>query len=218
MYKLIVFETPPRDPAWNMAVDEGLLLAEIPALRFYDWETFSYSIGYFQKINGDLSLDRPFVRRWTGGGIVPHGDDLTFSLVLALESVPFLKNIQESYGWIHGVLKNAFVSLGVSAEVYEGKSQEGNFCFQTPVKGDLVVESRKIAGGAQRRRRGFLLHQGSIHLENGIERNDLIYQIHQAFSKVFDLNFQDSDSMICSLEALPFLHEKYLSPEWNEKF
>ena len=40
-----------------------------------------------------------------------------------------------------------------------------NACFERPVLHDLVAGGRKIAGGAQRRNRTGLLHQGSIRLD-----------------------------------------------------
>ena len=65
-----------------MAVDEALLRhVQTPLLRIYGWETACVSIGYFQKATVAPS-DRPFVRRYTGGGLVEHGRDLTYTLVL----------------------------------------------------------------------------------------------------------------------------------------
>jgi lipoate-protein ligase A len=41
-------------------------------------------------------------------------------------------------------------------------------CFANPVSADVMIDSRKIAGAAQRRTRAGLLHQGSIqHVELG---------------------------------------------------
>ncbi|MGL5096102.1 MAG: hypothetical protein ACRDD1_10965, partial [Planctomycetia bacterium] len=50
----------PADGAWNMAVDEALLLAAIeqpggaPTFRWYRWSTATLSVGYFQNL-----ADRP---------------------------------------------------------------------------------------------------------------------------------------------------------------
>ncbi len=50
-------------------------------------------------------------------------------------------------------------------------SAGGYNCFANPVRADVIVDGRKIAGAAQRRTRRGLLQQGSIQgidLENGL--------------------------------------------------
>ena len=75
-----------RTAALNMAIDELLLQsAQVPILRFYRWTEPSVSFGYFGRFEEAQAFaqERALVRRWTGGGIVPHGgDDLTYSLVI----------------------------------------------------------------------------------------------------------------------------------------
>src|SRR5579862_9440668 len=75
------------DPAYNMALDEALLEAvarlRSPVLRFYGWTGPAATFGYFQRyaeVECATSL-RPLIRRPTGGGIVPHDVDWTYSLV-----------------------------------------------------------------------------------------------------------------------------------------
>ena len=73
--------------AFNMALDEALLHAAPrlgqPVLRFYGWTEPAASFGYFQKHAEieRMTLLRPLVRRPTGGGLVPHDADWTYSLV-----------------------------------------------------------------------------------------------------------------------------------------
>ena len=71
--------------AMNMSIDEALLeTATIPTIRFYGWRSPALSFGYFGKFS-DVAIyanERDLVRRWTGGGIVFHGDDLTYSIVI----------------------------------------------------------------------------------------------------------------------------------------
>ena len=73
---------PAASPARNMAIDESLLRhVQSPVLRIYSWDQPCVSIGYFQKAQL-APTDRPMVRRFTGGGLVEHGKDLTYTHVL----------------------------------------------------------------------------------------------------------------------------------------
>ena len=68
-------------PACNMAVDEALLRnVREPVLRIYEWSVPAVSLGYFQP--SALAGERPFVRRYTGGGLVDHAHDVTYTIVL----------------------------------------------------------------------------------------------------------------------------------------
>jgi lipoate-protein ligase A len=58
---------------------------------------------------------------------------------------------------------------------------EKDACFMNPVRADVLIDGRKIAGAAQRRTRQGLLHQGSI--QNIDAGNDLAERFAQALSK-----------------------------------
>ena len=77
-------ETPHSAPL-NMALDE-VLLGDIcePLLRIYRWEGAAVSFGYFGRYAPVAAAwpGRALVRRMTGGGVVPHGSDLTYSLIV----------------------------------------------------------------------------------------------------------------------------------------
>jgi len=72
---------------YNMALDEALLQSapELgrPVLRFYGWLEPAATFGYSQRYAEieKLTALRPLVRRPTGGGLVPHDADWTYSLV-----------------------------------------------------------------------------------------------------------------------------------------
>ena len=78
--ELIVIDDPtPRSGPVNMAIDEVLLSnARSAILRFYRWSAPTVSFGYFVRFTDVCAIagGRAIVRRWTGGGIVPHGQDL----------------------------------------------------------------------------------------------------------------------------------------------
>lgn len=158
-----------RPPAANMAMDEALLrtLSE-PVLRFYDWDRPCVSLGYFQplsEIEGRFP-DRALVRRWTGGGAVVHGRDLTFSVIVPRGHALAQQRPADSYVSIHRAVIAALQLPGATL-VCEIATTPGGCCFEKPVPGDIVLKGRKICGGAQRRSRHGLLHQGSISRNPG---------------------------------------------------
>src|ERR1700730_11764847 len=94
----------PKAAPLNMAVDEALLaVARVPLLRFYRWRMPSLSFGYFGRYAevADQPDRREIVRRWTGGGIVPHGDDLTYSVVIPASHPFFARSSPEIYAALH---------------------------------------------------------------------------------------------------------------------
>jgi hypothetical protein len=157
------------DPAFNMALDEALLEAMPrlgrPVLRFYGWTEPAATFGYFQKY-ADVeraTLLRPLIRRPTGGGIVPHDRDWTYSLLFPPDHEWHSLPAEESYRRVHEWIRAAFAKLNVVTDLAPGcrKSAPGE-CFVGHVKFDLLWQGRKIAGAAQRRNKLGLLIQGSV--------------------------------------------------------
>jgi len=173
--------------AMNMAIDETLLeYAAVPSIRFYRWHSPALSFGYFGRFAHVASYagERDLVRRWTGGGIVFHGDDLTYSIVIPANDNAFSESSMSIYEKVHRALCDALDGNGKRA-VVAGRGDPGRTadarrtafsaggynCFANPVRADVMVDGRKIAGAAQRRTRRGLLQQGSIQgidLENGL--------------------------------------------------
>src|SRR3954471_19035556 len=105
----------PRPAALNMAVDEALLAdASLPILRFYRWRQPSLSFGYFGRYaEVESQADRrEIVRRWTGGGIVPHGDDLTYSIVIPASDPWFRRSSLDVYRTSHDAIRAALEANG----------------------------------------------------------------------------------------------------------
>lgn len=157
-----------RSAALNMAIDEALLdTATIPTLRCYRWDHPALSIGYFGKfaeVAGEVKA-RDIVRRWTGGGIVPHGDDLTYSLVAPGGDATAALGPLAIYSAVHSAIRDALAEAGTMAQlIRESAPKISDACFANPVRHDLIVDGRKIAGAAQRRTHRGLLQQGSIQL------------------------------------------------------
>lgn len=165
----LAIDSGPGDAAFNMAIDEALLefapQFSQPVLRFYGWTETAASFGYFQKFAEVESVTplRPLVRRPTGGGLVPHDADWTYSVTIPPQHPWYELRAAESYRRMHEWILRAFASLDVATELAPGCRKEiPGQCFAGYEKSDLLSLGRKIAGAAQRRSKTGLLIQGSI--------------------------------------------------------
>lgn len=166
----------PRAGELNMALDEALMAeAEAmgcPLLRLYRWAGAAVSFGYFDRL---AAVEARFpscaaVRRWTGGGAVDHRADVTFALAVPRGHPLARVSPLESYRHIHQVLLEVLQRLELPAALASscattdpaGKGRGPAPCFVAPVCADVLLQGEKIAGGAQRRTRMGLLHQGSL--------------------------------------------------------
>jgi len=185
---LVYHDDTAHSAAMNMAIDEALLEhATVPSIRLYKWHSPALSFGYFGKLAdvADYAFERDLVRRWTGGGIVFHGDDLTYSIVIPASDAASGESSISIYGKIHRALAHALNGIGEGAVVAGGidpscgsgfanraaVTASGYSCFANPVRADVMIDGRKVAGAAQRRTRSGLLQQGSIQgvdLGNGL--------------------------------------------------
>ena len=150
-----------------MAVDELLLhRAGCPILRHYVWKAPQATFGFTQSLKEvEQELPQtPLTRRWTGGGIVPHGADWTFSLIVPRSSEFASIRPSTSYTLIHKCVARAMTMAGVPSRLAVAEeSSLGLACFTHPAEHDLLAQSGdKLCGGAQRRTREGILHQGSI--------------------------------------------------------
>ncbi len=162
----------PGEPAANMAWDEALLegVAELglPVLRFYGWSQPAATFGYFQDYEtvARLTSLRPLLRRPTGGGLVPHDRDWTYSICVPPGNPWYELKATESYRRVHEWVQSALNQLGVTTALAPARIDAGpGQCFVGAEQFDLVLggpDQRKVAGAAQRRRKDGLLIQGSI--------------------------------------------------------
>jgi lipoate-protein ligase A len=164
-----LLDSGPGSPAFNMALDEALLEAMprlgSPVLRFYAWTEPAATFGYFQRYTDAERTTwlRPLVRRPTGGGIVPHDADWTYSLAFPPAHEWYRLKAEASYHRVHDWLRLAFARLRVATELAPCRHNAGpGQCFVGHEKSDLLWQGRKIAGAAQRRTRAGLLIQGSV--------------------------------------------------------
>lgn len=202
-----------------MAVDEWLLeTAEFPVLRIYQWDGDWASLGYFGKFaeaqNKFVGVN--WVRRWTGGGIVDHRADWTYTIAVPkFEKLATVRGA-ESYHWIHAALVEALSSEGVIARLSNGNEETGAaLCFENPVSYDIVsADARKIAGAGQRRTNKGLLHQGSLAFLTDAELSvKRAKTLANALSGAWECaDFQPDSSILATLTAA-----RYARAEWLEK-
>ena len=171
-----------HDPYYNMALDEALLnfvsRGEIdPVVRFYTWSPPTLSIGYFQRLEREIDIDKVkekgygLVRRQTGGRGVLHDKELTYSVIVPESHPAMPQTVTEAYRVISAGLLEGFKALGFDAYFAVPRSKEereklkqprSSVCFDAPSWYELVVEGKKIAGSAQTRQKGVILQHGSI--------------------------------------------------------
>jgi lipoate-protein ligase A len=162
-------DTGEGESAWNMALDEALLHSistiGLPILRFYGWKESAATFGYFQKyaeIAAWTSL-RPLIRRPTGGGLVPHAADWTYSIIIPPSHPWYELRAAESYLHLHQWVAAALRAANIPADLAPTARKEiPGQCFAGAEQHDILLNGRKIAGAAQRRAREGLLIQGSI--------------------------------------------------------
>ncbi len=214
--RLDVYYDEARSAALNMAVDEALLeTASTAAIRFYSWVRPSVSFGYFGKFKEalDAGADRQLVRRWTGGGIVLHGTDLTYSIVVPATNHYLVRSPLDLYSDVHSAIREALLQNGVNAVLADSASQKiSDACFANPVRSDVLIDGRKVAGAAQRRTRAGLLQQGSIQLENlGSDFAERFVRALCAGAEQRSLNHEITE------RAQEIAEQKYAQKAWLER-
>ena len=162
-----------RSAQWNMAVDEALLNGfkegDLPILRLYGWEN-ALSVGKFSNIRKSVDSKKledqklPLVRRLSGGGVLVHGGDLSYTLILPRDSLKD-KGVKESYRHLCGFLIRLYEKLGHNARfAYDGQHGESrsDICLAGNEAYDVIIEGKKMGGNAQRYTRHVVFQHGSI--------------------------------------------------------
>ncbi len=171
-----------NDSYTNMAIDEAIAREqsageELPTLRFYGWSPASFSLGYFQNTSKVLNISRcdkekiPFVRRFTGGEIIFHDQELTYSLSFPQPEPGRLNSVKDSFRINSSFILEAYRRLGLEA----GFVSQGSLgrvsgpakalCFESCEEYDIMVRGRKLGGSSQRRIKNIIFQHGSIPLK-----------------------------------------------------
>ncbi len=182
-----LIDTGPLDGPANMALDEALLNCfdkerSQPLLRLYGWDPPALSVGRFQDVAASLKLELcqeekvPVVRRMTGGGIIYHAEELTYSIVCAPGHIGGAAGVKDGFRRLCAFLLGSYQKLGLDASfaadlnpANERLGARTTFCFAGKEEFDIVVRGRKIGGNAQRRVNGAILQHGSIPLVSRVQ-------------------------------------------------
>jgi len=200
----------------NMAVDEAMFSeychGRAPAtLRLYGWRPAAFSFGYFQDPSTEFDLEKlrnkniSIVRRMTGGGVIFHDQELTYSIVCSDRELDSLSgHVKESYKKLCGFLIDAYRCLGLKAEfsMEEPVScRENWFCFAHRERYDIVINGMKIGGNAQKRHKGAIFQHGSIPLRSSI-KEALPFLGKSPFSQIKSYSLEEAAGRIVSYDEL----------------
>lgn len=181
-----VITHPPQSGAINMQWDtaraETLLRdtsSSLASFRFYAWQPWCVSLGYHQReheIDTHACQERGWdiVRRPTGGKAVLHAEELTYSLIMPLQTI----NQHEVYRLSHELLRNILCRALPATEhehlqytasnpdfMHEyATSDTASLCFARSAQYELSWHGRKLVGSAQRLYQGA---QGAVLLQHG---------------------------------------------------
>lgn len=234
-------DLPYLSAAHNMAIDEALIenfeQNNLPILRLYTWDKDAFTIGRFQDIHAIDNFSDfgdNFTRRVTGGGLLLHGFDLSYSLIIPVKLLTN-KSVKESYEYICTFLLHFYVQLGFEAnfakDIMSEKLSKSAFCQVGYEPYDIIIEDKKVGGNAQRRTKDFIYQHGSIPLYvdsrtfSGVSLEELGKALHvkdtkerikSSFEKTFNTKLEQSQLTKEELTSLEFLHvNKYNTYEWK---
>lgn len=230
----IIIENTPKSGSENMAIDEFLFLRAHENsegfFRIYYWDRPTFSIGVSQKCEKVLDLEYleknafGFVRRITGGKVVLHDDEITYSVVSSEEKFYKDNDLYKSYELIAGIILNTLHLSGIDAYMSKGSSphlsKSNDPCFSFPTPNEIEVDGKKIVGSAQKRNKHALLQHGSIPFNMNFE----IYSGGSGFNRSLLKRNMTTVSENSSISKMEFASnfkksfEEFLGTSFNEYF
>ncbi|MFA7084720.1 MAG: lipoate--protein ligase family protein [Arcobacteraceae bacterium] len=214
-----VIHTYNQSAVMNMAIDKALVLSfkkeDQPILRLYTWQN-SFTVGVSQNTNTYEAYVKQYkancAKRITGGGVLFHGHDLSYSLVLPTFYLENL-SVKQSYEKICTFLLCFYKSLNLEARYAKDVStinlSKSDFCQIGYEAYDIIINGKKIGGNAQKRTKNMIFQHGSIPLytnnknrEMGISLEDLgvnisykkaIEGLKYAFINTFNAKLEESN-------------------------
>jgi lipoate-protein ligase A len=160
--------------AWDEKIFERYLEDGIGVLRLYRWQGPAFTYGFSQEPASQIDLAAcsvdavEVVKRITGGGILFHDDEITYSFVGSKEDVGEPQGVFVDYRNICRFLMRFYESLGLvpafalSQADFKDRCAPHELCSAAYEKHDIVIAGKKIGGNAQKRNRQVIFQHGSI--------------------------------------------------------
>lgn len=207
-------------------LEHASLLQKV-CFRHYGWNENAYTFGYSQsylhvkQLLPDTSPN--LYRRPTGGGIISHTNDWTYSLSIPPSHKDYRTKPSEIYFKVHKCLSLALNIQGIKTNLMtcSNKSQNNTLkemCFSNPQLFDVISleTGKKLAGAAMKRNQSGLLIQGSIDKTN-LNVNWLNF--YSDFKNILEQTLQTTLE-INSFPDYPKrkdLYDYFNSIAWNQK-
>jgi lipoate-protein ligase A len=217
----------------NMATDYSLfqeINSTDPIFRHYGWHNEEITFGYGQNWSWvskqEIIKSRNITRRPTGGGIVKHGQDWTYMLILPNGHSSFLIPALDLYEKIHRAIGKALGQLGheTTLKPCPQKSEikagiPGN-CFLEPVGRDLMSSNgtTKLAGAAMKRTKKGILVQGTIELSGffNLDLEQLKTSLFSEIEKLVDEKAKVAEWPKGYIDSRACYVEQFSSSSWRE--
>ncbi|WP_228135016.1 lipoate--protein ligase family protein [Aliarcobacter butzleri] len=202
----------------NTNIDKALFKAfengSLPILRLYSWQK-SVTFGAGQNPSDYENLLKEyknnFSKRITGGGVLFHGHDISYSLVLPSTFIDN-RSVKETYELICSFILEFYSNLGLKASFAKDiKSivlSKSPFCQVGFEAYDIIVNGRKIGGNAQKRAKNVIFQHGSIPIKSikndekygasledfsiNLDFDEAINKLKEAFAKTFNAQLLES--------------------------
>lgn len=226
------------DAAQNMAIDAALLSSippETALFRHYGWTEPAITFGYTQKWEAAKNLfpdNLQLCRRITGGGIVDHRNDWTYSILLSRTLTVGNNPPTQLYLELHQSIMEILQQAGIpchlapcprTCDSTTPPESSPSQCFLEASANDVLsLHGAKIAGAALKRTRDALLIQGSILRESLPDAFD--YPRFQAdlltrMSQIWQLPIDKPEDLrpIFNNELIAHENARFKDTEWLKK-
>jgi Lipoate-protein ligase A len=226
---MVILQTPSFDVYSQMAIDEIIAcdktLEDKNFLRFFNWQDKkAITFGYAQRsksLKEQFDLGYQITRRPSGGGVVYHEGDLTFSIIFTSTD-----KVEEIYKKLHTAIAGELKKYIKEVQNYDQKNifkpvenGQSKSCFANPVLDDLMVDGKKILGGAIRRFGNRILYQGTLQITGARGREEYKTAIKHALEKYFqeETSFEDISSVLLA-QIKDKAEHIYKNPAWINKY
>jgi lipoate-protein ligase A len=221
MDKWTIIDTGKASAEMQMAYDASVLTDltdhQKPILRFYEWTVPSITYGHFldpfKYLNQEALIKHSMqlAKRPTGGGIIFHVFDFPFSVIIPSSHPGYTTNTLSNYRMVNQRVSQAikcFLNEKIDPELLENDigpftTECESFCMAKPTIYDVMIDGRKVYGGAQRRTKKGFLHQGTISLT--VPSSELLNEVLSSHPALLDAMSLSSGSLLGPNPTLPEL-------------